>query len=1345
MPILQRHHGVARRIATFSAVVSVIAAACTPASEQGEPAGSSVPVIEAVVGENAVSLTDLCEVTACVADTVVLPDGVVIDVAVDMQMPETLGALTVERLWTGSGSGIFGSGWHSVWDIRLREGVLAGPVPSRPVGPLGSDRSLDLADGSRLRFDSGGRLVEMCGSGAHCVTATWSNTALVVTSSGPGGRSVDFELADGRVIDAASSDGRRVSYSYATERLQTVEGVAGTVSYTYSPDGWLAGVDGPRDLRTFDYTDGQLVRMVDRLGGVWAFERPAADVAVVFDPDGGRRTYRFDDGKVTEVSDERLGIVLRRSYAGARLVTEERPLEGVTLTATDERSYRIAQVDADGVTQVSIYTVDERGRVVRTRSGDGDVSYRYGASTGLLEAAVSVSGEYRYEYDDAGLLMAVIDADGYRIDIERGADGLPSKVSDGLIDGSFEYDDAGRVVTESSGAATTRATYDDTGLVTSLVDADGTATRYRYDDRGRLVEVNGPTGGVLKYGISGRLEDSSLGLTLPEPGIAGGVGSDAARNTDGTITYTVGSGSSVTYDEWGRAVRVEAGGNVVERGYDPEGRLVSLAGPSGTYAIAYTPAGRVRSVEREGVFVEVEWYGDLLTRLSASTGSIYEYGYDSGGRLASAVHGPQRWEYAYDDGGRLSVVHSPGGSTRYTWDEASRPVSTLLGSGSEITYEWLGDLIMAVDDPDRGPSTVTYATDTSFAVEVVTPDGTLTLDRDGQGRVTRYGLPDGTTAEVTYGPDGVASIVADGVSEQWSYAGGQLSQVVVGDDVYDVDWIAPGLVRRITRGDEVIVDVAVDDSGRVAAVRDGDGIESAAFRWDEYGITSAVLDGNELIVRRDGEGRIAGVVTSEQVLEIDYNDGAPVSFVVDGSTVTYEYAEGAVRRSTVDDGKRTGELVWSNDGGSLVSFSSTEGDGSFSYDDVGRVIEIAYDDMVRPVTYDDQGPPSAEGTGGEFLRDVFTATGRFAGLATPVSSGPRAPFVDALPAEIGLFMPAVVTGHDVALAALGLAVPDLPQQIVGATPSLVHQRVADLSLGIGASERLTIGPGHEIAVDLRPVGNDFSGGLAASPSLRSFDSVTNRLADAPCILCRVTAVGSSIVKGVGSAVSAAVGFIVDNPAVRAISGALFVAGTVLLTFVCRSSIACELGVLVGSVVVGEVLSGDASGIAGRLFDAATDSIRRVVDRLKELDTLSLAAGGAALATVIATRLLYRNAPLPERIANVVCARRYVVCISASRHPEAAANALAGQAAGVGRFGVVNRSAAASKRKELLSSVPVRFGYDRDEWPPAVLRIGNRNALVAHISPSDNRGAGALIGRQLAPIKDGRPVFLFVRP
>jgi len=74
---------------------------------------------------------------------------------------------------------------------------------------------------------------------------------------------------------------------------------------------------------------------------------------------------------------------------------------------------------------------------------------------------------------------------------------------------------------------------------------------------------------------------------------------------------------------------------------------------------------------------------------------------------------------------------------------------------------------------------------------------------------------------------------------------------------------------------------------------------------------------------------------------------------------------------------------------------------------------------------------------------------------------------------------------------------------------------------------------------------------------------------------------------------------------------------------------------------------------------------------------------------------------------------------------------------------VDRAGAAKRRRDALADVESKLKLDRDEMPPAIFREGSQS--VRHISPADNRGAGASIGNQLRSTPDGVKVRIKVDP
>ena len=99
----------------------------------------------------------------------------------------------------------------------------------------------------------------------------------------------------------------------------------------------------------------------------------------------------------------------------------------------------------------------------------------------------------------------------------------------------------------------------------------------------------------------------------------------------------------------------------------------------------------------------------------------------------------------------------------------------------------------------------------------------------------------------------------------------------------------------------------------------------------------------------------------------------------------------------------------------------------------------------------------------------------------------------------------------------------------------------------------------------------------------------------------------------------------------------------------------------------------------------------------------------------------------------------VVFIDSAKYPETAEHIETAIRCGAPASLTLDRSGANNNRIESLQGIPVRQGYDRDEYPMACFSEGGSGAHVFYLSPSDNRGSGSSVSHQLRNIPDGTVV------
>ena len=1283
----------------------------------------STPWFESLIADGPETLAELCG-QVCVADLVVLPGLRVVESVVDLPMPETMGALSIERIWTGERVGIFGRGWESLWDIRLDDGTLSGPLPARPITAPERD-SVEFADGTSMGFDDEGRAVSICADGARCTLAEWSEGGVVLSG---GATSVTLELEDGRVVSATSADGRSVDYSYAADRLADVRSGAGSIAYAYEGDR-LSAISGA-DPRTFEYEENVLRSMIDRDGQRWMFTATGPNVVQVTKPDGADVVYAFDDRALVSVSSTRKGLLLQRTFDSTGLLREDRFADGVTMTRVAPNEFEVTQVRDLEPQRRSRITFDQLGRVVRSVSSDGDMLVTYvGRSTRPATTRIGDNAT-TFEYDDAGLLVATTDPDGYRVTLDRDEFGLVRSLTDGVLETRFEYDAAGNPISEQSAGRTTLAQLAADGRVQALTLPNGGTVPVSYDASGNLTAMGlGDDVGVL----------AEVESIVGGPWVLDDATDEIVESAEGA-EYRYRSGRLARFDDWGRLIELQVDGRSTTRGYDGSGRLTTLTRADGrTFTLTYTAAGRIASVSDGTITAELDWHGDLLTGVTTSAGSSYRYTYDASGRLTSSEVGAARWAYQYDDAGNLSKVGTPSSSLTYEWDELGRPREAIV-DGQVTGYTWLGNGLDLdqVATPDETLIDFERNVD-GQVIALDTVEGRASFEYSN-GTLSGYSLGDGDDVAVTYGAGGdVESIEYGDTVEQWAWRNGELQTVTIDDERYDLRWLAPGVLASVERDGTALMEIDTDPLGRARSVRDEDGTLVGAFEWSSVGLRKAELDEWTLEVEHDDEARPVRLSADGVTLTSTYDSGLAVAVTAGGTSITSTYSDGRLVTSRLESGDQWTDVSWSADG-QPTEFSSAEGAGAFSYES-GRLTEVAYDDRVRKVTYDEDGRPLAEGTGGEFVDDLFGTRGVLTLTAGTHLTEPWAPWFDGLPHELGIELPSVITAEDVAVAAMEQATPDIPRPV---DPTAgIAERTAATILALAAPAAFPVAGDRTATLPSRPDGSALESLLVASPTALVGRSVLENLAAGPCLLCRLLDAGLGAVSAIGRAGSAIVGFISESAIGRAVLSVAFFVASFALGALCGTSGLCSVALAVAAPLALGLLHGGLDSLPDLVAAAVLSPIISLWQGIRELDpALLLSAALTVAAFKAGASSNPRLATLRSKVVAPLCNEKVkmVVCVSVSRFGEAAAHVVDAQRNGAPRGLRIDRNGAAARRSSALRNVPAHAGFDRDEYPPAI-SSQRRNLSVRYVDPASNRSLGAYMARQLAALPDGARFFV----
>ena len=394
------------------------------------------------------------------------------------------------------------------------------------------------------------------------------------------------------------------------------------------------------------------------------------------------------------------GRVERVVEAGGAGVLACSPGDGVSGDGVSGDGVSGDGVSGDGALGVFAYEYDAAGDLVALQEANGlRRYYHYDARRRLV--AVELEGEvegerqseitarYRYEEQDR---LETVESGGcvtaYRYD-ERGR---VASIGHGADEVSvYRYDEAGRVVLARTSQVTTCWRYDAAGRTAAIEQAlDGVMLRVElgYDEAGRLATLRLPGGeGELRYTWDDR--GRPLAVTLP--------GSSDRRSAPppGSTPLPGGAPTSRKYPYLQEVVRFA---------YDDAARKTTVVYPNGVTAesVAGATDGRPARLEvrhgEERLLARALQY-DAVGQIAGDGERLYTY--DRLGRLAAVdgfLPGPNArsdWQYEYDEMDNLRGYAGPHGSMQFACDQYGRVECAVDAAGrrTRYTYDRWGRLV----------------------------------------------------------------------------------------------------------------------------------------------------------------------------------------------------------------------------------------------------------------------------------------------------------------------------------------------------------------------------------------------------------------------------------------------------------------------------------------------------------------------------------------------------------------------------------------------------------------------------------------------------------------------------
>ncbi len=355
-------------------------------------------------------------------------------------------------------------------------------------------------------------------------TYYYNEAGLLDTISDRNGNSTHFSYIGTQLVKMVLASGVTLSFSYDGKKLKTItDNIEREISYEYDGE-LLTKVHYPNGATVqYEYDhNGNIVSIWDENGQKYItnqYDRKGRVLKQIM-ADGEEYVYFYDDAnrvntiltmstgnsmkyeynrkdlvtgivyqdqtreeKEYDASDnlirykDRMGYITSFTYdANGNLLQKVLP-NGLTLTCTyDENDYLIYSADNAG--RENWFTYDKKGNLLSQQ----------------IKIAEDVVVENRYEYDDAGRMVAYVDGNGNRTAYIYDANFVePTSII--MADGTqktYTYDTVGRRMSENNGKAVLQYAYNQFDYVTSIIDEEGNITKFVYDLACNLTKIIRP-------------------------------------------------------------------------------------------------------------------------------------------------------------------------------------------------------------------------------------------------------------------------------------------------------------------------------------------------------------------------------------------------------------------------------------------------------------------------------------------------------------------------------------------------------------------------------------------------------------------------------------------------------------------------------------------------------------------------------------------------------------------------------------------------------------------------------------------------------------------------------------
>ncbi|MFD5454691.1 DUF6531 domain-containing protein [Streptomyces olivaceus] len=627
------------------------------------------------------------------------------------------------------------------WDAENR--------PLSVTDPLSHTRS--------VTYDDNGNVEKTTDGLGHGMTLTYDDAGRLETSKTWAGHVTRYEYNDdGHLSAEVSPEAERTTYGYNDDgQLATLVDPRGNVtgadpakytwSFGYDPAGRPASITDPLGhQRTTGYDPvGNVATVTDARDKQTVYEydelnRPTKATA----PDKGATTFTYDtagflatstdanthtstygynaEGQLTSVKNP-LGKTVSYEYDLDGNPTQHTNARAQTITTTvDARNLPTEVAYSDG-TPAQTYVYDDASRISKVTDATGTRTLTYDNDDKIETiTAPGASKPFTYRWNTDDTLKSRAYPDGHTTSYTYDKTGRTKTQTTNSKTVSYAYDKAGNLATVTLPTTTARTetrTYDEAGRLASLTTptlantfaydennrliaetpATGKATRYGYDDAGRMTRtctdttdtscLTGTTGSTYAYDKVGNLKTATE---------AGKSTTYAYDTGDQLSTTTTGSATtSYTYDDDGNQTKDDDGTYT----YDPAGRLKTATIGTSTYAFTHDADGNRTTVKKNNTLAGNSLWDinnaipQIATDTNASGATTADYHYDPDGTARSMDRTAGTYYFTQDRQNSVSTVYDAAGTDnyRYTYSPWGTPAGKATVTGGQTSpYGYTG-------------------------------------------------------------------------------------------------------------------------------------------------------------------------------------------------------------------------------------------------------------------------------------------------------------------------------------------------------------------------------------------------------------------------------------------------------------------------------------------------------------------------------------------------------------------------------------------------------------------------------------------------------------------------------